>query len=111
MGKEIGGFVLSLLDRTIPLENDYAGIRRSLWKETDRQYKSAAETLESKRSAMKQQNLSQEEEGLPDFTRTEPVRLQLDGPDFALNKARCEEAARELSAVFKNYHDKTRNRR
>jgi hypothetical protein len=54
---------------------------------------------------MKQQNLSQEEKGLPDFTRTEPVQIQLEGPDFDLDKTQWEETARELSAVFKNYHD------
>jgi hypothetical protein len=105
MDKESGRLASLSGGGSIPIENDYAGIRRSLWKETDGQYKSAAEMLESKQSAMKQQNLSQEEEGLPDFTRTEPVRLQLDGPDFDLNKDRWEKTARELSAVFKNYHD------
>ena len=89
----------------IPLENDYAGIRRSLWIATDRKYKRAAERLESKRSAMKQQNLSQEEKGLPDFAQAEAVQVQFEGPDFDLDKAQWEETARELSAVFKNYHD------
>lgn len=94
----IGGF-------TIPLENDYVGIRRSLWKETDEQYKKAAEMLELKRSAMKQQNLSPEAESLPDFIRAKPAQLQLEGPDFAFNKVCWEKTARELSAVFKTYHD------
>jgi len=89
----------------IPLENDYAAIRRSLWMETDEQYKEAAEAFESKLSAMKQQNLSPEEEGLPDFSRAEPVQMKIEGPDFAFDKAGWEEKARDLSSVFSAFHD------
>ena len=65
---------------TLPLEEDYAAIRQSIWRATDQDYKDAVETLTKKRAYMKDKNLQDRPN---DYTkaaavqRTEPT-AQLD---------------------------------
>ena len=102
-----GGFQWTLLRGTdrLPLEDDYYGIRRALWIATDRVYKSASENYERKIAALDQQELSEEEKALEDFSQapivkyTEPARL------FDMERTKWEKTAKEISAIFQNYPD------
>ena len=87
----------------IPLENNYYGIRNSLWKKTDNMYKDAAELYERKISAINQQNLSEDETGLSDFSKVPKVKLDIPTDSFVLDKQKWEKTAKELSAIFKDY--------
>ncbi|MBI4646034.1 MAG: hypothetical protein HY738_05410, partial [Bacteroidia bacterium] len=88
---------------SLPLDNDYFGIRRGLWLSTDKKYKAAAELLEAKLSAIKQQNLSEEEASLPDFSKATTVVSDLPSLKFNIDKSKWENIAKELSTAFKNY--------
>lgn len=87
----------------LPLEDDYFGIRRSLWSATDEVYKSATETYERKISAIEQQNLSEEEKNLPDFAEAPKVTKKLPKREFKFEPEKWEQTAKEVSAIFKNY--------
>jgi len=87
----------------IPLENDYYGIRNSLWKTIDNMYKNAAELYERKLSAIDQQNLSEEEKGLPDFSKIQQVTLDIPTESFIWDKQKWEKTAKDISAIFKDY--------
>lgn len=89
----------------VPLDNDYNGIRRSLWLSTDKQYKAAAETFAKKLSSMKQQKLNPEDTALFDFSKADKVNIDLKSRQFNIDKKKWEKIARELSAIFKDYND------
>lgn len=88
---------------TIPLDDDYLGIRRALWLSTDSRYKSAAETYQAKLSAIQQQNLSEDIANLPDFAKAQKLIKYLDVRRFNIDKAKWEQVANQLSSIFKDY--------
>lgn len=90
---------------SLPIENDYDGIRRVLWKSTDNAYKKAAESYESKISALKQQKMSPEDSALNDFSAVPKLRKTLPPRTFKFEKDKWEKAAKELSIIFNKYHD------
>jgi len=88
----------------LPLEDDYDGIRRSLWIATDNTYKRAAELFELKKAALKQQTM-REEAALDDFSRT-PVITYTESPRiFEFERSKWEKNAEELSGMFRAYPD------
>ena len=89
----------------IPLDNDYFGIRNSLWKTTDKCFKDAAEIYERKISAIKQQNIPEEEAELDDFSKIRLVHLDIPAITFDFDKQKWENTATELSAIFKDYSE------
>lgn len=100
-----GDFVSGFINDKLPLENDYDGIRRVIWKSTDEMYKRAAETYEKKISAINQQKLSEEEAALADLFSAPVVNKKLPAVKFDFNKTKWETAARALSAIFSKYSD------
>jgi predicted Zn-dependent protease len=88
----------------MPLDDDYASIRKALWSMTDRTYKSTVETYEQKLTALKQQNET-DEPRLPDFTKVEPVQMVLPSANFDFDVAKWEETIKALSAEFSAYPD------
>ena len=82
------------------IENDYAGIRHSLWLATDQAYKQAVEQIARKRAFV--QNKVQEEK-IPDFSREEAVNSVGPQIPFVLDKAKWEKQLREWSAIFKAF--------
>ncbi|MFA7600552.1 MAG: metallopeptidase TldD-related protein, partial [Bacteroidales bacterium] len=89
--------------RSFPVEGDYNALRTSLWATTDECYKKAVQTLESKRTAIEQQNIPEEEKNIPDFTAV-PIQTQLLSVEKAdVNQQEVEKLANELSKVFENY--------
>ncbi len=102
-----GGFQGSLLQGmdALPIEDDYYGIRRALWISTDRVYKSASEKFERKKAALEQQELSEEERSLEDFSRASVVKRYSPAPKLIFDRGRWEGIVRELSALFKSYPD------
>lgn len=101
------GFQSSLLQGMdeLPIEDDYYGIRRALWISTDRVYKSASEKYERKRAALQQQELSEEERSLEDFSRAPVVKYRKPAPEFKFDRACWEGIVRQLSSLFKAYPD------
>jgi len=88
----------------LPIENDYDGIRRSLWLATDDVYKRAAEAFEQKKAALKQQTVT-EEAMIDDFAKA-PVLTHLEPQrTYEVDRRKWERFAGDLSRVFRKYPD------
>jgi TldD protein len=92
-------------DNTLPLEDDYAGIRRSLWLSTDDLYKQANETFTKKKAALQNKQLAEDVKDLPDFARA-AVNTAVEAPiELKIERKQFEDLARELSSIFEAYPD------
>lgn len=92
-------------DNTLPLEDDYAGIRRSLWLSTDDLYKAANETFSKKKAALQNKQLAEDVKDLADFSRA-PQNNAVEAPiDLKVDRKAYEDLARDLSIVFQSYPD------
>jgi len=85
------------------LENNYDAVRRSLWVDTDGQYKEAAELYETKIAAINQQNIPKEELDLADFSKINAINKIIPSPNITFDKKSIETLTKNLSAVFSNY--------
>ncbi len=94
-----GNYVIS----SIPVEEDYNGIRRAFWLTTDNVYKKAAEKLERKKAAMKQQTVASEYATLEDFSKVKPVVQIEPGKKIAFDKSKWESFANDVSEILRNY--------
>ena len=95
----------SLSDISIPIENDYYGIRRSLWVTTDAVYKSAAKAFRENEQYVKQQSIPLEELPHRRFVKTPVVQLNIEGEPSSVNKKALEDRVKELSALFRSEAD------
>ncbi len=87
----------------LPLDDDYYGIRRCLWEATDMVYKSASQTYKNKINTLTEKNIDPEDLPIADFSYAPVVSVNIDGPEFDLNKSKYEDIARDLSSLFDNY--------
>lgn len=85
---------------SLPLDDDYDQLRREIWLATDREYKSAAESLASKRSVLEHR---QSTVSLPDFIKQEPVKFEEPPAAMKIDVATLEKLARDVSGVFRDY--------
>lgn len=85
------------------LDDDYDAIRRDLWLSTDRAYKNAVETLEKKRAAVKQQQISEELKSLPDFAPAEPVQMGQEHTPISYDVAEWKKHVSALSGILSEY--------
>ena len=91
------------LSGSLPVDYDYNQIRRALWISTDKLYKCNAEIYEGKMSAMQQQNISEEIASLYDFSEAAPLEKIITKEKASYDKAKWEQAAVKLSALFNEY--------
>ena len=96
---------------TIPmtLENSYDAVRRSLWMETDGQYKEAAELVEAKLASINQQNLPEDEKNLADFTNVPSLTHIVKSPVIHFDKDKITTLTKALSSVFTNFPHLTKS--
>ncbi|MFN7973554.1 MAG: metallopeptidase TldD-related protein [Acidobacteriota bacterium] len=85
----------------LPIDDDPLAIRRVLWFQTDRLYKAAAQTLESKKAYLAQK---MGELRSPDFS-LEPARVRLDppAPEATIPVTEWESRVRDISAIMRRY--------
>ncbi len=88
---------------SVPLENDYAGIRRSLWVTTDNVYKSAARQFKKNEETLR--DLGKELKDVPhrSFAQQAPHTLIEDFTPKPFERSRWEDYIREVSAVARAY--------
>ena len=98
-----GGDFFNSMPESLPLEDDYYGIRRALWISTDNKYKAAAEKYEKKLSAINQQNLTAED-SLDDFCRVSISKLKIESSTTELDKRKWEIVTKKLSEIFSKYN-------
>ncbi len=90
---------------SIPLDNDYYGIRRALWVATDQVYKSAGQNYKSKLNALKENNTDLKELPMADFSKVPVVKVDIPPSAVKFDNVKYEHVAREVSSVFKSYPD------
>jgi TldD protein len=95
-----GGHVESL-----PIEDDYAALRRELWLRSDEAYKMAIETLARKRSAESGQAKGDEDDAVGDFSTETPARV-VAAPasvDVVAQTGPLRDTVVRLSALLRDY--------
>jgi predicted Zn-dependent protease len=85
---------------TIPLEDDYAALRRELWLRTDEAYKTAIETLARKRGAAAGQASAEEDETVGDFSKEPAAHVEVPFPSAAADPEALRGTVRRLSALL-----------
>ncbi len=90
-------------DNTLPLDDDYSGIRRVLWLSTDDLFKAANESFTKKKAAFEHKQLSADLKDLPDFSKAPAI--QISEPPVALkyNRTALEDMIKDLSGVFSDH--------
>ncbi|MFC0878120.1 metallopeptidase TldD-related protein [Saccharicrinis sp. FJH2] len=89
----------------LPIDPDYDGIRRYLWKATDNVYKSAAETYKNKVAAMKRQNMTVDDLPAPDFSKETPREYIVKETPKPSKTIDLNQLTKELSKEFLAYPD------
>jgi predicted Zn-dependent protease len=87
---------------TVPLEDEYAALRRELWLRTDEAYKSALETLARKRAAAAGQ-ADEDEAGVGDFSKEAPASVEVPSSDGGTHPEALRDTTARLSAIFREY--------
>ena len=95
-----GGHIESL-----PIEDDYAALRRELWLRTDEGYKSAVETLARKRSTESGQAKGESDDAVGDFSSEPPTKLTMPraSRDVVEQTVSLRERVVKLSAILREY--------
>ena len=86
----------------IPLDDNYAAIRREIWLATDTAYKRAVSVFAKKKAAFQNRATTDQ---IPDFSREMPVQTVLPVSPPAPTDRRSIDRAKQLSAVFVGYPD------
>lgn len=82
---------------TTPVDENYMGLRKSVWLSTDTKYKQAIKYLEEKKALLLERNVATT---LDDFSPATPYHLINKARAMKLNKEDWTNKVRELSAVF-----------
>lgn len=88
---------------SMPEESSYVGMRNSLWINTDTKYKKAAESIESKSTAITQQNLPPELLNLPDYFPADVNVAYLPNENGEFSLSQLENMGVQLSKIFEKY--------
>ena len=84
----------------VPLDDDAGVLRRTIWLETDRQYRAAAEALIKIKSA-KEVNVQTAEGQAPDFSREQPHSYLTSPASFTLDRKPWEQKVRSYTRIFR----------
>ena len=85
---------------SLPIDSDYAGIRRSLWSTTDNVYRNAAKHFASHQETLSEMKKSIDEIPHRKFGRVPPTRIIGDSVAFSFDRKAWEEKIKKLSALF-----------
>ncbi|HXU06506.1 MAG TPA: hypothetical protein VN903_36370, partial [Polyangia bacterium] len=84
----------------VPIEDDYAALRRELWLRSDEAYKNAVETLARKRSAAAGQASADEDDGVGDFSAQPPAHVEVPFNASTADPGELRETVRKLSLTL-----------
>jgi TldD protein len=88
---------------SVPIEDDYAALRRELWLRSDEAYKNAVETLARKRSAAAGQAAADEDDGIGDFSTPGAAHVEVPFTASTVNPEVLRETVRRLSLVLASF--------
>jgi len=87
----------------IPIEDDYAALRRELWLRSDEAYKNAVETLARKRSAAAGQASADEDDGVGDFSPQTAAHVEVPFSASTADPGELRETVRKLSLILASF--------
>ncbi len=87
-------------DNSLPLDDDYSGIRRALWLSTDDLFKEANENFSKKKAALEHKQLSDDLKNLPDFAQAPAVQVAEPPVTLHYDRATLEALVKDLSIGF-----------
>jgi TldD protein len=87
----------------LPIEDDYASLRRELWLRSDEAYKSALELYARKRAAAAGQAVGEDDAAVGDFSKESPTRLGVPFPAGKVEPEALRAAVVSLSAIFRDF--------
>ena len=87
----------------VPIEDDYAALRRELWLRSDEAYKAAVETLARKRSAEAGQAAADEDDGIGDFSAQAAAHVEVPFSASPTDPEALRETVRKLSLVLTSF--------
>lgn len=85
---------------SLPIDNDYLGIRRSLWSSTDNVYRDAARHFQKHQQTLKEKGKPLSEIPHRSFAKGNSVKLISSLDPYVFDKATWEARAKNLSALF-----------
>ncbi|HVR62980.1 MAG TPA: metallopeptidase TldD-related protein [Polyangia bacterium] len=88
---------------SLPIEDDYAALRRELWMRTDEAYKGALEVLARKRAAAASQASDDDDQNVGDYSTEPPAHLELPPVTGDADVDSLQRLAVRLSAVFRGF--------
>ncbi len=95
----------SLSEIHIPIEDDYFGIRRSLWVSTDAVYKSAARLFKENKQYLQEKNVTLEKLPHRKFAKAPVINLGIEKEFSKPDLEQLEALTKELSAMFSEEPD------
>lgn len=90
---------------SLPIDDDYLGIRRSLWVSTDNVYRSASRQFARNKEMVKEQGKRLSELPHRTFAKVPPSKIDIEGPVVKFDKAATEDYVRKVSAVFNEFKE------
>jgi predicted Zn-dependent protease len=87
----------------IPIEDDYAALRREIWLRSDESYKNAVETLARKRSAAAGQASADEDDGVGDFSPQTAAHVEVPFSASTADPGDLRETVRKLSLILASF--------
>lgn len=92
--------VPTMRELALPVDTDYAGIRRSLWSTTDNVYRNAAKHFKRHQETLSEMKKTIDDVPHRKFGRVAPVRIVSDSISFSFDKKGWEQKVKKLSALF-----------
>lgn len=90
----------TLRDLALPIDSDYAGIRRSLWSTTDNVYRNAAKHFASHQETLAEMKKSIDDVPHRRFGRVPATQIIADSVAFSFDRKGWEQKVKKLSALF-----------
>jgi len=88
------------LEINLPVDDDYMGIRRSLWSSTDKVYRDAARHFQRHQQTLKESGKTLSDIPHRSFAKGTPVKLISTLPPYSFDKSKWEQKLKNLSALF-----------
>lgn len=93
------------LEISMPINDDYWGIRRALWSSTDNVYKNATRQFQKNTLTLADQKKDLKDVPHRSFAKTPVVKLITQEEPIVIDKVLLEATAKELSAIFKEFKE------
>ena len=87
----------------IPIEDDYAALRREIWLRSDECYKNGVETLARKRSAAAGQASADDDDGVGDFSPQTAAHVEVPFTASTADPGELRETVRKLSLILASF--------